>query len=131
MFPADNFRDSKHPTGTTPGESEAESPDPPRNFTKEQLAVFDGTKDVKTGTDKPVYLSLNGIVFDVSKGRYVVVLVLPIQAKIRRCSSLMCRRRILSITEPSNAEIFMAQEVLTKRYDAESDCLFRRGNERA
>ena len=78
MFPADNFRDSKHPTGTTPGESEAESPDPPRNFTKEQLAVFDGTKDVKTGTDKPVYLSLNGIVFDVSKGRYVVVLALPI-----------------------------------------------------
>lgn len=82
MFPAEHFRDSQHPTGTTPGgEAEAESPDPPRNFTKEQLAAFDGTKDAKTGADKPVCISLNGIVFDVSKGRYVSVLVLLFYSK--------------------------------------------------
>jgi membrane-associated progesterone receptor component len=47
---------------------EEETPDPPRNFTLEQLRDFDGTKDER-GHDKEVYLSLNGIVFDVSKGR--------------------------------------------------------------
>ena len=41
--------------------------DPPRNFTAKQLEYFDGTKDGEE--DKPVYLSLNGIVFDVSEGR--------------------------------------------------------------
>jgi len=67
MFPADQFRDSKHPSGTSPSEQQAdEEPDPPRNFTLKQLANFDGTKG---GGDKPVYLSLNGIVFDVSSGR--------------------------------------------------------------
>lgn len=48
---------------------EEEEPDPPRNFTAEQLLEFDGTKDKKTGEDKPVYLSVNGQVFDVSDGR--------------------------------------------------------------
>ena len=76
MFPAESFRDSQHPSGSTPGESEGELPDPPRNFTRSQLAAFDGTKEDKTGADKPVYLSMNGIVFDVSKGRYVRVIVL-------------------------------------------------------
>ena len=53
-----------------------EEPDPPRNFTQQQLAYFDGTKDTstklkegQTAPDKPVYLSVNGIVFDVSEGR--------------------------------------------------------------
>ncbi|KAL3910382.1 MAG: hypothetical protein SGILL_007713 [Bacillariaceae sp.] len=48
---------------------EKQEPDPPRNFTTKQLAYFDGTKDEKSGQDKPVYLSVNGIVFDVSNGR--------------------------------------------------------------
>ena len=43
--------------------------DPPRNFTSKQLSHFDGKKDDKTGEDKPVYLSVHGIVFDVSDGR--------------------------------------------------------------
>ena len=50
-------------------EDEEEEPDPPRNFTAEQLRHFDGTKDEKTGEDKPVYLSVNGKVFDVTDGR--------------------------------------------------------------
>lgn len=49
-------------------ETTEEEPDPPRNFTLEQLHYFDGTKDERQH-DKEVYLSLNGIVFDVSKGR--------------------------------------------------------------
>lgn len=57
-------------------EAEAEEePDPPRNFTLKQLRYFDGTKEESRSpsgeitTDKPVYLSLNGTVFDVTKGR--------------------------------------------------------------
>lgn len=50
-------------------EEEENEPDPPRNFTVKQLLNFDGTKDPKTDEDKPVYLSVNGIVFDVSDGR--------------------------------------------------------------
>ena len=46
-----------------------EEPEPPRNFTAKQLRFFDGKKDPKSEEDKPVYLSLNGTVFDVSKGR--------------------------------------------------------------
>jgi membrane-associated progesterone receptor component len=57
----------EHPTG--PKEEEEDVPDPPRNFTASQLKYFDGTKDPKTGENKPVYLSLNGTVFDVSDGR--------------------------------------------------------------
>ena len=48
---------------------EKEEEDPPRNFTAEQLRYFDGAKDEKSGEDKPVYLSVNGQVFDVSEGR--------------------------------------------------------------
>lgn len=50
-------------------DEEEEEPDPPRNFTVEQLKHFDGTKDEKSGDDKAVYLSVNGKVFDVSDGR--------------------------------------------------------------
>jgi membrane-associated progesterone receptor component len=42
--------------------------EPPRNFTLEQLQFFNGSKDEKD-KDKEVFLALNGIVFDVSKGR--------------------------------------------------------------
>lgn len=71
MFPADQLIDSKHPSGksSTAGEKSTEEVDPPRNFTKQQLAHFDGTQDAKSGENKPVYLSVHGIVFDVSKGR--------------------------------------------------------------
>ena len=61
---------NSHDSQTT--KVEAEEPkevDPPRNFTAAQLARFDGKKDEKTGEDKPVYLSVHGIVFDVSNGR--------------------------------------------------------------
>jgi hypothetical protein len=68
MFPADHFKDSKHPTSGAEVVEE-DKPDPPRNFTVAQLAQFDGTKDEKSGEEKAVYLSINGIVFDVSKGR--------------------------------------------------------------
>uniref|UniRef100_A0A7S1Y1A2 Cytochrome b5 heme-binding domain-containing protein n=1 Tax=Grammatophora oceanica TaxID=210454 RepID=A0A7S1Y1A2_9STRA len=50
-------------------EEEEEEPDPPRNFTKGQLAEFDGKPDPNTDEPKKVYLSLNGTVFDVSDGR--------------------------------------------------------------
>lgn len=53
----------------TDDEEEDEEPEPPRNFTATQLKYFDGTKDESTGDDKPVYLSVNGQVFDVSDGR--------------------------------------------------------------
>jgi membrane-associated progesterone receptor component len=57
------------PSVASDKQEEKEEPDPPRNFTVEQLAHFDGKKDEKTGDDKPVYLSVNGTVFDVSDGR--------------------------------------------------------------
>jgi membrane-associated progesterone receptor component len=50
-------------------EKEEEEPDPPRNFTTKQLAYFDGKKEERSGEDKSVYLSVHGIVFDVSDGR--------------------------------------------------------------
>lgn len=53
----------------THGNDDDDKPDPPRNFTLEQLLQYDGAKDEKSNEDKPVYLSLNGIVFDVTKGR--------------------------------------------------------------
>ena len=59
MFPAPDPRDME----------EEEEPDPPRNFTVFQLAHFDGTKEEKSGDDKDVYLSVNGLVFNVTKGR--------------------------------------------------------------
>jgi Cytochrome b5-like Heme/Steroid binding domain len=68
IFPTDSIQNSTHTKATTMID-EDEIPDPPRNFTLEQLSHFNGTKDEKSGEDKPVYLSLNGIVFDVSKGR--------------------------------------------------------------
>lgn len=59
---------NSHPPPTVEPEEE-EEPDPPRNFTAKQLLHFDGKKDENLGEDKPVYLSVNGIVFDVSEGR--------------------------------------------------------------
>lgn len=50
-------------------EEEEEEPEPLRNFTLKQLRHFDGKIDDKTGEEKSVYLSLGGIVFDVSTGR--------------------------------------------------------------
>jgi membrane-associated progesterone receptor component len=50
-------------------EEEEEDVEPPRNFTMKQLRHFDGKEDEKMKELKPVYVSLNGIVFDVSKGR--------------------------------------------------------------
>lgn len=55
---------------TTPAEEEEEEKvDPPRNFTAKQLVYFNGENDERTGEVKPVYLSVNGTVFDVSSGR--------------------------------------------------------------
>lgn len=48
---------------------EEETPEPLRNFTLKQLRCFDGSTNENTGEEKPVYLSLGGVVFDVSKGR--------------------------------------------------------------
>jgi membrane-associated progesterone receptor component len=48
---------------------EEEEPDPPRNFTPKQLRHFDGTFDEKNKEEKSVYMSVSGIVFDVSDGR--------------------------------------------------------------
>jgi membrane-associated progesterone receptor component len=59
-------------TPTTTVNTMEDPPDPPRNFTKEQLRYFDGgcTKvGANNETAKPVYLSLQSIVFDVTKGR--------------------------------------------------------------
>ena len=39
--------------------------EPPRNFTLNQLNDFNGTKDNK-GNTKPIYIALDGTVFDVS-----------------------------------------------------------------
>ena len=50
-------------------EQKEEEKEPPRNFTAKQLAHFDGKKDGTSDEDKPVYLSLEGTVFDVSDGR--------------------------------------------------------------
>lgn len=50
-------------------QEETETPDPPRNFTAKQLLHFDGTKEDRGDDMKPVYLSVQGIVFDVSDGR--------------------------------------------------------------
>jgi membrane-associated progesterone receptor component len=50
-------------------EEEEEEPDPVRNFTMKQLRHFDGKNDENMDELKPVYLSLGGTVFDVSKGR--------------------------------------------------------------
>lgn len=57
------------PAPVPPSKEEDDEPDPPRNFTAEQLKYFDGTNDEKTGDEKPVYLSVNGQVFDVSDGK--------------------------------------------------------------
>jgi membrane-associated progesterone receptor component len=48
---------------------EDETPEPPRNFTMKQLRYFDGNANETTSELKPVYLSVAGTVFDVSKGR--------------------------------------------------------------
>ena len=55
-------------TAEKENEEEEDDTEPPRNFTAKQLLYFDGKPD-KDGDDKPVYLSVNGIVFDMSTGR--------------------------------------------------------------
>ena len=60
---------SRSTGGTQHNDEDDDKPDPPRNFTLEQLLQYNGTKDEKSNEDKPVYLSINGIVFDVTKGR--------------------------------------------------------------
>jgi membrane-associated progesterone receptor component len=50
-------------------EDEIETPEPMRNFTAKQLRHFDGSINENTDDPKPVYLSVGGTVFDVSKGR--------------------------------------------------------------
>lgn len=47
-------------------EPEEEEKEPLRNFTPEQLLYFDGRPD-KDGEEKPIYLSVNGTVFDMSR----------------------------------------------------------------
>lgn len=42
---------------------------PTRNFTQKQLLHFDGKEDETTQETKSIYLSLNGVVFDVSAGK--------------------------------------------------------------
>lgn len=85
IFPSDSIQNSEHvkkgvstnanktgnssTTGGHHGDNDDDKPDPPRNFTLEQLSQYDGTKDEKSNEDKPVYLSMNGIVFDVTQGR--------------------------------------------------------------
>ena len=59
---------SKQPPNENTEEDEDE-PEPPRNFTIKQLSHFDGTHDEKMKEDKPVYLSLAGTVFDVTRGK--------------------------------------------------------------
>lgn len=62
---------SSEKEATEEGDDEnKDPPDPPRNFTAEQLKHFDGTSVADDDDDlKPVYLSINGIVFDTSAGR--------------------------------------------------------------
>lgn len=50
-------------------EEEEEEPEPKRNFTTKQLRYFDGATNENTDEAKPVYLSLAGVVYDVSAGR--------------------------------------------------------------
>jgi Cytochrome b5-like Heme/Steroid binding domain len=75
MFSAEHFKNSSQPIGAEnsngdgAAEDDPDEPDPPRNFTLQQLGHYDGQKDEKSGEDKPVYLSVNGIVFDVTKGK--------------------------------------------------------------
>ena len=86
IFPSDSIQNSEHvkkvksSSATTIGNSSTaggrhhdkeddDKPDPPRNFTLEQLLQYNGTKDEKSNEDKPVYLSINGMVFDVTQGR--------------------------------------------------------------
>lgn len=82
IFPSDSIQNSEHEKkikastasnstieGRQHNDEDDDKPDPPRNFTLEQLLQYNGTKDEKSNEDKPVYLSINGIVFDVTKGR--------------------------------------------------------------
>lgn len=48
---------------------EEQQPDPPRNFTRVQLRHFDGSFDESSKEERPVYLSISGIVFDVTDGK--------------------------------------------------------------
>lgn len=60
---------SSNAQSNIPTESEEMDPDPPRNFTQKQLLYFDGKMDEKMDELKPIYLSVNCTVFDVSDGR--------------------------------------------------------------
>lgn len=69
LFPVPSTTSSSSAAAAEYNGPEKEEVDPPRNFTVAQLKYFDGTKDEKTGDLKPVYLSINGTVFDVTRGR--------------------------------------------------------------
>jgi len=64
-----NAKMSKVPEGVDVDSDSDDEREPPRNFTFKQLLHFDGKRCDKLDEDKPVYLSINGKVFDVSKGR--------------------------------------------------------------
>jgi len=59
---------SKKTPSSEPVELEEEPTDPPRNFTAKQLLKFNGTKDAND-EEKPIYLSVQGRVFNVTKGK--------------------------------------------------------------
>lgn len=67
-----NRTNTTHESDSDSDSEEEEDLDPPRNFTSAQLLKFDGSPENPSDESsalKPVYLSLAGKVFDVSKGR--------------------------------------------------------------
>uniref|UniRef100_A0A7S1ZS28 Cytochrome b5 heme-binding domain-containing protein n=1 Tax=Trieres chinensis TaxID=1514140 RepID=A0A7S1ZS28_TRICV len=54
-------------------DDQVDEPDPLNNFTSVQLLHFDGGEDSvgKKKGEKPVYLSVKGVVYDASKGRHL------------------------------------------------------------
>lgn len=64
-------KNKSHGGGDVDDDNDDDGPDPPRNYTSAQLAKFDGSVDTtgRVNITKPVYLSLNRTVFDVSEGK--------------------------------------------------------------